>query len=113
MRKLEKFDGTKTYMFPNGSVATPTIMRQKYPALDYFTHIIETDEGGEVCFAVQNLSAMRTLNKIDASLSEADAIAAIQTIINTEPVQEVSAEERIAAALEYQNIASMTDTTTN
>ena len=56
---------------------------------------------------------MRTLNKIDASLSEADAIAAIQTIINTEPVQEVSAEERIAAALEYQNIASMTDTTTN
>ena len=32
--------------------------------------------------------------------------------LNTVPVQEVSAEERVAAALEYQNIASMNDTTT-
>lgn len=108
MKVIEKYTGTKTYMFPNGAIATPEVMEQNYPAITTFTHIIETDEMGEVCFAVQNLSAMRGFYGIDSSLTEAEAIAAIQEIINTpESEPEPSAEERIAAALEYQNLASM------
>ena len=108
MKVIEKYTGTKTYMFPNGEIATPEVMEQNYPAITTFTHIIGTDEMGEVCFAVQNLSAMRGFYGIDSSLTEAEAIAAIQEIVNTpEPEADPSAEERIAAALEYQNLASM------
>ena len=49
--------------------------------------------------------------QIDASLSESEALAKIEEIINTEPEVDTtpSAEERIAAALEYQNLTSMED----
>ena len=109
MKKLEKYTGDKTYMFPNGSIATPERMLEDFPAVLTFTHIIETDEAGEVCFAVQNLSAMRSLYAIDATLTETEAIAKIEEIINTVPEYEPSAEERIASALEYQNLMSMED----
>lgn len=108
MKVIEKYTGTKTYMFPNGEIATPEIIEQNYPAITTFTHIIETDEMGEVCFAVQNLSAMRGFYGIDSSLTEEEAIAAIQEIVNApQPQPEPSAEERIAAALEYQNLVNM------
>jgi len=107
MKHLEKYTDTKTYMFPNGALATPAIVAAKYPAAAVFAHIVETDDSGEVMFALQNLSAMRSLHGIDSVLTEAEAIAAIETIINTVPEQEASAEERIAAALEYQNLLTM------
>ena len=109
MKKLEKYTGNKTYMFPNGAIATPERMLEDFPAVLTFVHIIETDEAGEVCFAVENLAAMRSLYNVDATLTEAEAIAKIEEIINTEPEYEPSAEERIASALEYQNMASLPD----
>lgn len=110
MKKVIKYDGTKTFMYPNGAVATPERVLQDFPAVLTFTHIIETDEAEEVCFAVQNLSAMRGIYNIDKSLSEDEAIQAIQDILNTPPEEpEPSAEERIASALEYQNLMSMED----
>ena len=109
MKKLEKYLGNKTYMFPNGAIATPEKMLERFPSVLTFAHIIETDEAGEVCFAVQNLSAMRSLYNVDKALTEAEAIAKIEEIINTEPEVEPSAEERIASALEYQNLMSMDD----
>ena len=112
MKILEKYTGEKTYMFPNGALATRDAVLQNFPAALSFVHIVETDENGEVMWAFQNLSAMRTMHEIDKSLSESEAIAALQEIINTPPVVDdtPSAEERIAAALEYQNLASMEDT---
>lgn len=108
MKKVEKYIGDKTYMFPSGTLATPEVMLQEFPAVLAFTHIVETDEAGEVAFAVQNLAAMRTFHGVDASLSEAEAIAKIEEIINTPPpTPEPSAEERIAAAMEYQNLLSL------
>ena len=110
MKKIEKYTGNKTYMFPNGALATPEKMLEQFPAVLTFAHIIETDEAGEVCFAVQNLNAMRSLYNIDATLTEAEAIAKIEEIVNMpEPEAEPSAEERIASALEYQNLMSMDD----
>lgn len=61
-------------------------------------------------FALQNLSAMRTLYNIDKSLSEDEAIAKIQEIVNTPPPEpEPSAEERMAAAMEFQNMMTLPD----
>jgi hypothetical protein len=110
MKKIIKYTGEKTFMYPNGAIATKERVLQDFPAALTFAHIIETDEAEEVCFAVQNLSAMRGIYNIDKTLTEAEAIAAIQEIINApEPEPEPSAEERIASALEYQNLMSMED----
>ncbi len=59
---------------------------------------------------------MRSRYSIGASLSDEEAIVAIEAELNKEPVAtegEVlpSAEERIAAALEYQNLLAMEDVT--
>ena len=110
MKKIRKYDGTKTFMYPNGAIATKERVLQDFPAALTFTHIVETDEHEEVCFAVQNLSAMRGFYGIDSSLTEDEAIAAIQDIINApEPEAEPSAEERIASALEFQNMMTLPD----
>ena len=116
MKKIELYTGDKTYMFPNGDIATKERMLQQFPAILTFTHIIETDDAGEVAFAVQNLSAMCSLYQIDLSLSTEEKIAKIEEIINTEPVIEEdttpSTDERIAAALEAQVMMSLPDDTT-
>ena len=115
MKKIIKYTGDKTFMFPNGGLATPEIVAEQYPAVTAFTHIVETDDNCEVLFAIQNLSAMRNIYNIDTSLTEDEAIAKIEEIVNTpEPEStEVTAEERIAAALEYQVMASLPDEETS
>ena len=111
MKKVEKYTGEKVYMFPNGALATKEAVLEQFPAALAVVHYVETDEIGEVMWAFQKLSAMRTMYQIDASLSESEALAKIEEIINTEPEVDTtpSAEERIAAALEYQNLTSMED----
>ena len=111
MKIIEKYTGEKTYMFPNGTLATKEAVLEQFPAALTFTHIVETDEEGQVLWAFQNLAAMKTIHGIAKETAEADAIAKIQEIINTPPKVDTtpSAEERIAAALEYQNLASMED----
>lgn len=110
MKKIIKYTGEKTFMYPNGALATKERVLADFPAALTFAHIIETDEAEEVCFAVQNLSAMRGIYNIDSTLTEEQAIAAIQEVVNApEPEGEPTAEERIASALEYQNLMSMED----
>ena len=113
MKKIELYTGDKIYMFPNGDIATKERMLEQFPAVLTFDHIIETDEAGEVAFAVQNLSAMCSLYQIDTSLPVEEKIAKIEEIINTEPEEDtsVSTEERIAAALEAQVMMSLPDDT--
>lgn len=108
MIKIEKFTGDKTYMYPNGAIATLETINKDFPAVEAFVHIIETDEAGQVCFAVQNLAAVRFQMGIDSALSEDEAILEIEEIRNTLPPElEASTEERIAATLEYQNLVNM------
>ena len=111
MKIIEKYTGEKTYMFPNGALATKEAVMKSSPAALAFAHIVETDENGEVMFALQNLSAMRSMYEIDKALSEAEAIAAIQEKVNEKPVVDdtPTAEERIASALEYQVMTSLPD----
>ena len=110
MKKIIKYTGDKVFMYPNGALATKDRILKDFPAVLTFTHIIETDENEQVCFAVQNLSAMRGVYGVDASLTEDEAIAKIEEIINMpEPEPEATAEERIASALEFQNMMSLDD----
>ena len=106
--KIEIYDGTKTYMFPNSELATFEKIKQKFPAVEVFTHIVETDEQGQVMFAFQNLAAVRTQRGIDPLLSDDEAIARIEELVNApQPEAEPTAEERVAAALEFQNLLNM------
>ncbi len=110
MRILEFYNGNKTYMFPNMKIATPEVMLAEFPAILTFKHVIETDENGEVCFAVENFSAMRTRHGIDKTLSDEDALSAIQDLMNVEPEEPMATpEERIASALEFQTMMLLPD----
>lgn len=115
MKYIEKYTGEKTYMYPNAELATPTRVLQDFPAALQFPHIVETDESGQVLFAIMNLAAMRSQFGIDSLLSEEEAIQAIEDIMNTEsePVTDAQTEalENIAAQLEYKNMVA-TDTAT-
>ena len=110
MKIIEKYTGEKTYMFPNGALATKEAVLQQFPAALTFTHVVETDEEGQVMWAFQNLAAMKTLHGIAKDTPEAEAIAKLQEIINAPaPEPEPSAEERMAAAMELQALNSLTD----
>lgn len=110
MKKVIKYTGEKPYMFPNGELADKERVLKEFPAALTFTHIMETDENEEMCFSMQNLSAMRGVYNIVSSLTEDEAIAKIEEIINTPaPEPEATAEERIASALEFQNMMALED----
>lgn len=108
MIKIEKYNGSKTYMFPNGDLATPAVVKEKFPAVSTFTHIVETDEAGQVMFAIQNLAAIKSQMGIDSNLSDEESIKQIENIRNAPaPEPEVTPEERIAANLEWQTLLSL------
>lgn len=112
MKKLEIYLGTKTYMFPTGKIASPEVMKASYPAVAVFPHVIETDEAGQVCYAITPFATLKARYGIDSSLTDEEAIAEIEEILNTPPEEqevEPTPEERIASALEFQNLMSMTD----
>ena len=107
MVKLEKYNPAHTYMTPAGGLANAQYVTEKYPAASVFTHVVTTDEMSQVMWAFENLSAMRSRMGIDPTMSDDDAIALMEELLNApEEEGEPSAEERIAAALEYQNVLS-------
>jgi hypothetical protein len=109
-RYLEIYDPEKTYIFATMAVATPDIIKASYSAVNNFKCVVETDAYGEKFYAVDSFNSMKDRFGIDPSLSDTEALAQLEVIINTEPTtveQEPSAEERIASALEYQNLLAM------
>lgn len=108
MIKIQKYNKDKTYMYPNGSLATPEKVQHDFPAINTFPHIIETDEAGQVLFAVQNLAAIKSQMGISVDTSEEESIRQIEELRNAPPPEpEVTPEERIAASLEFNNILTM------
>lgn len=106
--RLEKYNKSKTYMSPSSVIMTPEVVAKEYPATQAFTHVIETDASGEMMYAINSLASLRGMYDIDPALSEDAAIAALEVIRNTPPPEaEPSAEERIAAAMEFQNMMSL------
>ena len=107
MLKIEKFDDTKTYMFVDGSLATPEKIIASNPAITTFTHVLELN--GEVVQAVMNLTALRNIYNLDETLSEDEACAAIEVITNTPQPVVIDPTERLAAAQEFSNLMLLTD----
>lgn len=110
-RKLEIYNHEKTYLFPNMCVATPEEVAKNYSAVNIpsLTTVIETDESGIMFYtAPEPISVLKSRHGVNQSLSDEEAIAAIEEILNApQPDPEPTAEERIAAALEFQNLLSM------
>lgn len=112
MRKIEKYTGEKTYMSPASGLMTKDAVLKQYPAALTFTHIVETDLSGQVMWAIENLAAMKTIHGIPLDTPEDEAIAKLEEILNTaapEPEPEPTPEERMAAAMEFQNMMSLSD----
>lgn len=106
MIKLVKYDNKTTYMFPSGKIATPAVMQEEFPAVTVFPHVIQVS--GNVCQAVMELEALRSMHNIDPKLTDDEALTEIEKIMNApEPEPEPTADERIAAALEYQNMMNL------
>lgn len=59
--------------------------------------------------AVMNLSVLKSNYKIDKSLTEEEAIQAIEDSMNMPMEIEVTAEERIAAAMEFNNMVMLSN----
>lgn len=103
MVKLEMYTGEKVYAFPTGAIASPEVVYAKFPAAKVFPFVVGTDKKGQVIQAMYNLSVLRDTYNIDDSLTDDEAIAAIEEIMNTEPApveETVSDQTRIADALE-------------
>jgi hypothetical protein len=110
MNKLELYTGTKTYMAPSGALYTPARLAQDFPAAGTFAHLIHTDEGGEVCFGVYNYKAFCSQHGLNPADPPEANIPLLEGIMNAPPPEpEPSPEERIAAAMEYQNLENMED----
>lgn len=110
MRKLVIYDGTKTYMYPSGALATPERVLQDSPAILTFPHVIETDEAEQVLGAVDNLSARRSREGIDSSLSNEEAVAVLQDKLNAPPpIPEPSAEDVQASLSALSELEALED----
>ena len=112
MKKLYFFDKTKTYIYPNNKLATPDVVAKDFPATQVgVKYVVTSDEDGIIMSGLDMFSTLKSVYQIDSSLSDEEALQAIENILNTpETVDETpSAEERIAAALEYQVMSSLPD----
>lgn len=114
MIKYEIYNPEKTYVFMSGNLATPEEVARQYPASKTIKFVVETDDYGESMYGFQSFTSLKTLMGIDSSLNDKDALAEMEAIRNAPPeVDETpTAEERIAAAMEFQNMMSIPDETT-
>jgi hypothetical protein len=105
--RYEIYDGTKTYMYPNGAIATPEKIEEDFPAVTVFPHVIELN--GNVFQAIYELEAIKNLRGIDSETSAEDTLTQLQEafVASQNFVPEPTPEERIAAALEFQNLNSL------
>lgn len=115
---LKLYNSNDIYMSPSGAIMNATKVQQDFPAVSTFKFIVETDAYEEMMFGFYSLSAMKSQYNIDSSLSDLEAVQAIEDAMNEEreeqeqsqqPSDEVTSDERIAAALEYQVLNSMED----
>ena len=108
MVKLEKYTGEKVYILGNGELGTRERVLELWPAALTVTHVAETDEMGECLMAFDPLSRLRSILGIARELNEEAAIAAIEELRNRPAeVAPPDALERLAAALEFQNVLAL------
>lgn len=108
---LEIYDSKKTYLYPNMTLAAPEDITNTFPAVNITKCVITTDTEGNMFYSVEPLSAM--VNRLGADTSQCKSDEEILTLLENiidnprTPEPEITAQDRIAAALEYQNLLSM------
>lgn len=108
MQRLEIYTGGKTYVAPNGELDTQENILRKFPAALHIRHVVLTDDAREISYGVMSLNALCSRHGVDLSLSDPEKISALEAVLNApEPEPEPSAQERIAAALEFQNLMAL------
>lgn len=107
-RNIKLYDKTKTYVYPNGTLATPEDVLRDYPAAALFPYVIETDAEETMLMSFDNFSMLKQMHGIDPALPQEEALAALSAKLNEPPIPpEPTAEERIAAAMEFQNYMNL------
>lgn len=112
MLKFEIYNPSKTYLFPSGEVVDYALMQARFPSVAVVPMLVGIS-GGVVISTADPLPVMRERYGIDDTLDDTTAVAALQSAIDTEQAaalelaQQPSAEERIAAAMEFQNLMSI------
>lgn len=104
--KLEFYNNQKTYMYPSGAVASPDRVRKDYPAINLFPHVIEVS--GNVIQAINEFEALKDLYEVvESDPQKALLEIELRQKEIKERIPEPSAEERIAAALEFNNLLGL------
>lgn len=116
---LKLYNPKDTYMSPASTLMDAAGVLKDFPAAQFFPHIVQTDEGGEIIYGFYPLSSMKSRYKIDNNLTPVQAVQAIENAMNLEKeeqeeqmkldAQRITPEERIAAALEFQALSSLPD----
>lgn len=105
MVKYEFYDHKRNLTLPNGKQLTPEEAGVQYPLTLRTDCVIDVSMGLDG--GIYILPQLRAMYEIDPNLDDATALAAVNTAVNTVKETEPTAEERIAAALEFQNLMSM------
>ena len=116
---LKLYNPNDTYMSPAGVIMDAAGVLAHFPAAQTFAHVVQTDAGNEMMYGLYSLSAMKSKYNIDMSLTGSEAVQAVEDAMKAEQEQQeaeaaaaaemVTSEERIAAALEFQALASLPD----
>lgn len=109
---LEVYDKSKTYYFPTMEEATSERISIEYPIVNSgLPCLIETDADGLMFYSAPvtvNLMADRLGVEVKDYYSIEEAVKLLEVKLNEpEPDPEPSAEERIASAMEFQNLMSL------
>lgn len=113
MKKLTIYDNTKTYYYPSMEMATPERVSNDYSIVNIteLKPVIETDTTGIMFYTSPeplNMMAGRLDLKPEDYSTDEELLLAMEEVLNApQPEPEPSAEERIAAAMEYQNLMSV------
>lgn len=115
---LKLYDANDVYMAPAGTMMDEAGVLEHFPAVAHFQHIVHTDAGGEMMYGFYSLSAMKSKYGVEIS-NPTQAVKAVEDAMNAEQEQQeaeaqamaeaITPEERIAAALEFQALASLPD----
>lgn len=112
---LKKYSKSDVYMSPAGTVMDAAAVASQFPAASRFTHVVETDAAGQVMYGFYNLASMCSKYGVDHTLPADAAVEALslamqaQKDAQAEAAKVPSAEERIAAMMEYQALTTMND----
>lgn len=116
---LKLYDPNDTYLSPASTLYDAAGVLRDFPAAQTFPHVVHTDEGEEMMYGFYSLSAMKSKYGVDKTLTGAAAVQAVEDAMNAEreaqeaeaaaAAEMVTPEERIAAALEFQALASLPD----